>query len=93
MVNTTNLTDMINNVDINKGMDYLSWLSKTATGKIVEFLSSKGFQVSTRWASLMILLVSLLLIWISMKITKPILKWAIIILAVVLIGGIILPFW
>ena len=90
MVNATNV---LQDIDLNKGADYLSWLSKTLAGNIVEWLSQRGIEVSVRWASLMILFLSLLLFYIGIKMSKPLVKWALIIIAFLLFGGIILPFW
>lgn len=80
-------------VDLNNIVDYISFLSKSITEKIVDFLVSNGINVSERWVGLLILFASLLLGWIGLKITLPLIKWVLIVLAIVLILGLIMPGW
>ena len=82
---------IIDAVDFNKGIDYLSWLSETMTGRLVEFLAEQGYNFSVRWVSLMILFISLILIYLGLKITKPILKWGLVIVGILLIISSMIP--
>ena len=88
MVNLT-----IDSVDLNQGAEYIIWLSQTLSGKVVNFLASQDIIVSVRWVSFLILFFSIVLIMVAMKITKPLIKWALIILSILLIVGLIIPIW
>lgn len=82
---------LLEQIDLNKGIDYLTFLSQTITGKIVDFLNSQGYNFSVRWVSLMLVFISLLLIFIAMRVTKPIIKWALLIIGILLILGTVIP--
>lgn len=88
-----NITDVLQDVDLNKGVEKISFLSQSLTGWVIDFLSKQGFDVSVRWAGLLVLFLSLGLIWAGIKISKPIIKWGLIILAILLILGLIVPVW
>jgi len=90
-MNETINQSIINNIDLSKSVHYLSFLSKTLTSKIVEYLSNKGIFVSSRWVSALLLFVSFLIIYVGMKITKPIIKTILIILGGLLLVGILVP--
>lgn len=94
-MNETNLTDLnlsiMDKIDLNEITSYFSFLSKTLTGKVVEFLSNQGISVSVRWASLLLFFVSLGLIFIGMKIGQKIIKIILIILGITLLLGTIIP--
>jgi len=92
-MNNTNLTIPIDKIDFNQGANYLSFLSKSITGNIINYLSTKGINVSVRWASLLLLFISLCLIWIAIKISKPIIKYLLIGISILLILGLIVPSW
>lgn len=89
----TNETINLTNVDLNRGIDYFSYLSQTITEKIIEFLAEKGITLSVRFVSLLVLFVSLLLIYVGMKISKPIIKYALIILGAIILLGTLIPSW
>ncbi len=78
---------------IDKGITFISSFSKTLTEKVVNFLSLKGFDVSVRWASILLIFLSGLIIFLSMKITQKVLKIILIILSVLLIIGFLIPSW
>jgi len=89
-----NSTDVLNNsLDLNKGFDYVSWLSKTISEEIVNFLSNQGLEVSVRWVSVLMIFLSIGLIFIGMKIGKPLAKWVLIFLGGALLLGLIIPVW
>lgn len=92
-MNETNLTNILKTVDLNKGAEILSYLSKSLTGKVLDFLSSLGYHFSVRWGSLVVLFFSLLLLFLSMKISKPIIKYLLIIVALLILLGTIIPSW
>jgi len=79
--------------DSNQVIDYLSYLSRQATEKLTDILNQNGISVSLRWSSLLVLLFSLLIIYIGIKVTQPILKWIMIFLSVLLIIGLVIPYW
>jgi len=83
----------ISTIDLNKGIGYISSLSQSITGFIVNYLSEKGINVSVRWTSLLLLFISLSLIWLSLKITKPIIKYLLILISILLLIGLIVPSW
>lgn len=91
--NLTNLTEIVDAMDLNKGANYLTFLSESITGEIVNFLATKGINVSVRWVSLLVLVVCLGLIWIAVKISKPVIKWILIGLSILLILGLVIPSW
>lgn len=80
-------------VDLNKSLEYGSYLSKTVTGEIVRTLANQGINVSERWVGGLLIFVSLGLILVGIKVTKPIIKWIFIILGILLFIGLILPVW
>ena len=84
---------IIQNIDLNKGMDYVSYLSKTITEKIVDFLTDQGWAVSQRWVSLLLLFISFGFLWIAMRIGQKTVKWILIVLAILMIIGLIIPSW
>jgi small neutral amino acid transporter SnatA (MarC family) len=75
----------------NSAINYVTYLSKTLTEKITEFLTNQGFNVTSRWTSLLVLFISLAFFYLGMKISKPFVKWILIILSIILIGGLIIP--
>jgi len=87
MVNET----IINQIDLNKGADFFTYLSKTLTEIIVNQLSKWGFDVSVRWAGLMVGFLSLFMIFLAFRLSKPILRFALFILGAILIVGLIIP--
>jgi len=80
-------------ISTNYVTDYISYLSKTLTQQITDFLIKNGFNWATvRWTSNLLLAISLILLLIGFKyIVKPIIKLILIILAVLLIVGIFIP--
>jgi len=78
---------------INKGFDYVSFLSRKLTENIINFLKEKGVSVTPRWAGLLVMFLSFLFFYVGLKISKPIAKWSMIALAILLILGLIIPFW
>ena len=84
---------LMGNVDLNKIIEPITFLSKTITEKLTEILIDAGLQVSQRWTSGLLIFISLGIIYMSMKITKPLLKWGLTILGLILFIGLILPVW
>ena len=82
---------LMGNVDLNKIIEPITFLSKTITEKLTEILIDAGLQVSQRWTSGLLIFISLGIIYMSMKITKPLLKWGLTILGLILFIGLILP--
>jgi len=80
-------------VDLNKSLEYGSYLSKTVTGEIVRGLASQGVIVSERWVGGLLIFISLGLILVGIKITRPIIKWIFILLGILLFIGLLLPVW
>lgn len=89
----SNSTDLIKNIPVEQGLNYISYVSETITNKIVEFLSSNGFNVSVRWSSLLLMFLSLSIFYIGIKISKPLIKWTLIILGFIILLGLIMPSW
>lgn len=84
------------NETINLGAigNYASYLPRKITEEIVSFLNSHNLPVSQRWTSLMLFIISLFLLWIILKISQPIVKWILILLILILLGGLIfVPGW
>ena len=83
---------MVNeSIDLNKGADYVSYLSRTLTDQLVNFLNDSGIIVSSRWVSLMIIFIALLIFYVGMRITKPLVKWGLIIISIILLSGMLIP--
>lgn len=78
---------------VNEIINILSAIPKFLTEKTTELLVNSGFNVNQRWTSGLYLLLSLVLIFIAMKLSKPVVKWIIIILAVLILAGLFIPFW
>ena len=76
-----------------KILDYLSYLPKVLTEKITNLLTNEGFAVSQRWTSLLFFFIVLFLGFIGFKISNKAIKWILIIVALVLTLGILIPFW
>ena len=74
-------------------IDYITKLPSFLTLKTVDFLSAQGLVVTERWSSLLWFLIAGLMIYLGIKITKPIVKWGLVILALALIVGLIFPTW
>lgn len=73
--------------------EYVSKIPQYLTNKTTELITNQGFNVTERWTSSLFLLFSFLLIYLALKITKPLLKWAIIVLLFLVIIGIFTPSW
>ena len=83
---------MVNeSINVNQGVDYVSYVSKTLTDKLVDLLNQNGVVVSSRWASLVVLFIALAILFIGVKITKPIIKWAMVILGILIMLGLLVP--
>lgn len=72
-------------------IEYISKVPQFLTGKTTELLNSNGFIVSGRWTSGIFLLFSLLLFYLGIKIAKPIIRWILIILSILLLIGLFIP--
>ena len=80
-----------NTVDANQAVAFITEFSQRITDWIMNFLADNNFQVSQRWAGMMLLFVAGLLVFLGLKATKPILKWALLIIGSLLIIGLFLP--
>lgn len=76
----------------NLTVNYITYLSRTLTEKITDFLTKQGFNINQAWTSRMILLLSLIIFYTGIKLSKPIFKWSFIILSILLIVGLFIPF-
>jgi len=73
---------------------YLSYLSKTFSEWSQKILNENGFNASLRWTSYLSLFISLVIIFIGIKIAKPIIKIVLVALGIILIAGLLLvPTW
>lgn len=77
----------------NKATELITKFSKFTTNSIINILSSNNIDVSSRWAGLLTLFISVGIILLALKISKPILKWAFIIIAIILFMGLLVPSW
>jgi len=80
-------------IDINQGKQFAESLSKALTERVISILSAQGFTASSRLASLILFLFSIILIFIGMRISQPILKSLIIITSLIILLGLFLPSW
>ena len=92
-MNETINQSIINEIDFNKPIHYISFLSRTITAKVVEYLSNKGIIVSSRWVSVLMVFICLLMIYAGLKISKPIIRFILVLLGVLLLIGLIIPVW
>ena len=82
---------LIQDTGINQVLDVLSYISKTATERVTDFLIQQGFNVSQRWSATLLAFISIGMIFLALKISKPAVKWILILLAITLLGGLIIP--
>jgi hypothetical protein len=71
---------------------YISYVPKYLTEKITQLALDNGLNINTRISSYIVLLLSLLTIYASLKIAKPIIKFALLILGILILVGLLLPF-
>jgi len=72
-------------------IDYITYLSKNLTNWITDITSKIGLNTTPRWSGMLLLFVSLLILYISIKISKPLIKYALLILSLLLLIGLIIP--
>lgn len=72
---------------------YISYFSKTFSEWLFKIFNQNGFNVTLRWVSLLSLFVSLGIIYLGMKIAKPVIKIILVVLGIILIFGLLVPFW
>ena len=76
------------------GINSISYLSQTLTEKITTFLIAQGWTTITpRWASLLLFFISSFILYLAIKISQPLIKWLLIGLSIILIVGLIIPWW
>jgi uroporphyrinogen-III synthase len=75
----------------NNVIDYVSITSKSITEIFFNFFKDQGFNFSIRWVGMLLFFMSLLILYIGMKISQKILKVILIILGVVLAVGFLIP--
>jgi len=85
--------DTILGLDLNQGRDFLVGFSQSISVKLSEYASSLGVVVSDRWIGLLMLFISATIIFVGMKMTKPIIKYIMIILGIILFLGLLIPSW
>jgi len=85
--------ESISGIDLSLVTNPLSIFSQKTTDFIITFLAKYGMNVSQRWAGLLLFTLALIAFYSSLKITKPILKWIIIAMSILLILGLIMPSW
>lgn len=67
--------------------------SKWITEKVTNLISKWGLEVTQRWSSILILFTCMGIVYVALKISKPFIKWTLIILGVLLILGLLIPSW
>jgi len=92
-MNITNNESIQMGIDSNQIFDSLTYLSRQTTIKLAEYLNNIGLNVSLRWTSILMLFLSGCIIYIGIKISQPVIKWILISLSLLLIIGLIVPFW
>jgi len=86
------VTDL--NINLNSAIDYVTYFSKLSTQKTVDTFGYFNMQVSYRWASYFILLLSIGTIYLSIGVLKkmqPIIKIVLVGLSLILIAGLLIP--
>jgi len=81
---------MVSNI-YNSIKDQITVFSRSATDSIISFLNSKGLSVSSRWAGLLLFFISLLIIFLGMKISQPFVKTLLFIIGGILAIGLVIP--
>lgn len=90
MVNVTD-PNYVQNLNLNPIIDNFIKVVKLITNQTINLLSQTGFTPSVRWTSMLLTAIGIGLIFLALKITKPLLKYALIILSVILIVGMLIP--
>lgn len=93
MVDTNFLNQTIQTTELDGIAYYISAIPKYLTEQITNFLRSYNFQVTEGWTRMLLYTISLGLVFLAMKISKPIIKYLLIMLCVLLILGIWIPYW
>jgi hypothetical protein len=71
--------------------ELISKIPQFLTTKTTELISSNGFIVTERWTSGLFVLISILLLYLGIVLVKPLLKWSLIVLSIILLIGIFVP--
>lgn len=87
------ITQQIGTTDLNGIWYYITYLPKIATEELTRLLNNNGMNVTDRWSSLIILFLSLLIVFLGIKVSKPIIKYILIGLGIIILVGVIIPFW
>ena len=77
----------------NSALNYVTYLSKTLTQQITDFLIKNRWNVTVRWVSLLTFFISILIFYIGIKVAQPFLKWILILGGLILVLGLLIPFW
>jgi len=89
--------ESIGSTDLNGVWYYISFIPKFLTEKITVLLNDNGLTVTERWTSGLLILISLILVFISIKLLQKanwLIKGLILILALLLLAGLFLvPSW
>lgn len=80
-------------MELSQITNYVSAIPKFLTDRLVELISNLGVTVTSRWAGLLLFLITLLLAYIGLKTAIPLLKWSLIILVIILVIGLLIPGW
>ena len=81
------------NLEINTITNGITAVSRGTTTLIINFLNVLGISATPRFAGLISFIINLSLIFFSLKIVKPLLKWTIIILLGLLLLSFFVPTW
>jgi hypothetical protein len=73
--------------------NYLTIGSIKLTEWINSLLSKIGIQASVRFSNLIVVFLALILIYIGMQITKPIIKFLLWVIGIIIIVGSLFPVW
>lgn len=80
-------------MEISQIINFISKPASFITNQLTNLMSNFGFSVSARWSGLLVLFLSLILIFVGIKIAKPLIKISLIIIAILLFIGLIMPVW
>jgi hypothetical protein len=72
---------------------YLSYFSIAVTDLTIKGLNQIGLNPSVRWASYFTLFLSLIIVYIGIKLSNPIIRVILVIFGIILFGGLMIPGW
>lgn len=88
------VNESLKNTDLTQIANILSYFPRTLTTNTIEFLNNYGLNVSTRWTGTIYAFISLGIIFLGIKVAKPLIKYILIVLGIILFAGLIfVPQW